>query len=120
TQDQVAGFEGRLLSAYREKRMATMPVPENLATGDAPLTTTTQQGLLATIAGLAWNEVLLAKNTELPVDFRFTNLPTDLRNAFQSEDLFLVISDAAHIGTFDDALSIEGWQFNVHVPLRDP
>src|SRR5690606_10172592 len=75
TQDQVAGFESRLLSAYREKRMATMPVPENLARDDAPVTTTTRQGLLATIAGLAWNEVLLAKNTELPVDFRFTNLP---------------------------------------------
>lgn len=120
TPDQVATFESRLLVTNREKRMASMPVPEKTALTSGAITTTTRQGLLAKIDGLQWNEVLLAKNTELAADFRFTSLPAELRRAFQSENLFLVVSDAAHLGAFDNQLSIEGWQFNVEVPLRDP
>lgn len=115
----IATFESNLIAKAREQKMAEMPVPVTADAAEATVTTT-PQGLLATISGLQWQEVLLAKNTELAIDFRFTSLPAALRNAFQSEDLFLVISDATNIGTFDNALSIEGWQFNVNVPTRDP
>lgn len=116
----MSAFESRLIAVAREQRMASMPIPENAFADGTVITTTTPQGLLASISGLQWKEVLLARNTELEVDFRFTNLPAVLRNAFQTEDLFLVISDAANIGAFDNALSIEGWQFNVDIPIRDP
>lgn len=121
TSDQIPIFESQLLVYNRQKQMAKIPPPNvDVRFTGTPITTTTPQGLLAKIDGLLWKEVLLAKNTELPVDFRFTDLPPDLRNAFQSEDLFLVISDNAHIGSFDHGVSIEGWKFNVDVPKRDP
>lgn len=118
--EYLASFESSLLGTAREQKMAAMPVPTGSQVTADPVTTTTPQGLLATISGMQWQEVLLALNTELPVNFRFTNLPAALRSAFQTEDLFLVISDAGNIGTFDNALSIEGWEFNVNVPTRDP
>jgi hypothetical protein len=118
--DSIATFESQLIAVAREQRMAALPLPAVNSADAGTVTTTTPQGLLATISGLTWQEVLLARNTELSVDFRFTNLPPVLRNAFQTEDLFLVISDATNIGTFDNALSIEGWQFNINVPTRNP
>lgn len=118
--DKIAPFETKLIAPARKKQMDTMPLPK-LSNADAPsVVTTTPQGLLATIAGLNWQEVLLAHNTEIPTDLRFLNLPAPLRNALQTNNLFLVISDNKNIGTFDNALSIEGWQFNIDIPARNP
>lgn len=118
--DKIAPFETKLIAPARKKQMDTMPLPR-LSPADAPsVVTTTPQGLLATVAGLDWQEVLLAHNTEIPTDLRFVNLPAPLRNALQTNNLFLVISDNKNIGTFDNALSIEGWQFNINIPARNP
>ncbi|MBV7529893.1 hypothetical protein [Chitinophaga sp. sic0106] len=116
----IPAFESRLLATTREAVMNRMPPPKEKSDVAETVTTTTPQGLLATINGFTWQEVLLAKNTELPVNFRFTDVPAILRSALQTEDLFLVISDTKNIGTFDNKLSIEGWQFNVNVPTRNP
>jgi hypothetical protein len=118
--DKIAPFETRLIATVRKKQMDALPVPQAAATDTSSVVTTTPQGLLATIAGLQWQEVLLAHNTEIPTDLRFVNLPATLRNAFQTENLFLVISDNKNIGTFEQALSIEGWQFNINIPVRNP
>ncbi|MGO4291270.1 hypothetical protein [Chitinophaga sp. RAB17] len=118
--DKIAPFETRLIAPARKKQMDAMPLPK-LSDADAPsVVTTTPQGLLATIAGLNWQEVLLAHNTEIATDLRFVNLPAPLRNALQTNNLFLVISDNKNIGTFENALSIEGWQFNINIPARNP
>ena len=124
--DTIALFEKELIAVTREQRMAALPPPP-MAFGNASIVTTTPQGLLATISGLQWEKVLLAKNIEENPgrkaevkDFQFRNLPAVLRRAFQTDDLFLVISDATHLGEFDNAVLIEGWQFNINVPIRDP
>ena len=118
--DKIAPFETKLIAPARKKQMDAMPAPKQSATDAPSVVTSTPQGLLATIAGLNWQEVLLAHNTEIPTDLRFVNLPVPLRNAFQTDNLFLVISDNKNIGTFEHSLSIEGWQFNIDIPARNP
>ncbi len=117
--DDIQPFELQIIGAVRKQIMARLPVITPRAVAD-DVSTTTPQGLLATIAGGTWKEVLLARNTELPNDFAFMNLPATLRNAFQTNELFLVASDAKNLGDFSKSIGIEGWTFNVNVPTRIP
>jgi hypothetical protein len=114
-------FELQIIGATRKQIIAQLPVidPDELLVA-TDVFTTTPQGLLATIAGGIWKEVLLARNTGLPNDFAFMNLPIKLRNVFQTNELFLVASDAANLGDFSKSIGIEGWTFNVNVPTRVP
>ena len=113
--DKIPLFESQLLASLRKLRMDAMPTPVKYFDTDTPITTTTPQGLLASISGQNWLEVILAHNTEIDTALRFVDLPVLLRNAFQSDNLFLVISDNKNIGKFDHTLSIEGWQFNINI-----
>lgn len=113
-------FELQIIGGERKKKISEMPVQlQQVVTDEIQALTTTPQGLLASIKGLEWQEVILAKNTELAQNFSFVGLPTELRNAFQTNQLFMVVSDAAKLGTFQNAVSIEGWKFNVNVPIRN-
>lgn len=116
----IKSFEIQIIGAVRNQLISTLPLQVIKETEGETIITTTPQGLLATIAGLGWKEVLLAQNTDNKPNFSFINLPNILRNAFQSNELFLVASDNANLGTFQNAIVIEGWQFNVNVPLRKP
>jgi len=121
SQSDITGFELQIIGAARRQLMSVLPPALSAAGEDTdPVVTTTPQGLLATLSGGAWKEVLLAKNAGIPDDFAFRNLPDILRNTFQTNELFLVASDKANLGDFQNKVGIEGWTFNVNVPARDP
>lgn len=116
----IARFEYQIIGAERRQIMIALP-PGPTPSGKADeVVTTTPQGLLATLVKGVWQEVLLARNDALPQNFAFTALPNILRNAFQTNELFLVASDKTNLGNFKNKIGIEGWTFNVNVPLRNP
>ena len=118
--DTIAPFEKVLIAPARKAVMSSLPTPQQTNDGAGPVVTTTPQGLLATINGAEWEEVVLAHNTEIRQELSFRNLPIPLRNAFQTDNLFLVISDNKNVGAFNNALVMEGWQFNINIPARNP
>lgn len=79
------------------------------------VTTTTPQGLLAKVAGMSWESVLLAQNHEDGSKLEFLNLGDSLRDALQSNQMFLVVSLKEPLGTFQHEISIAGWPFNINV-----
>jgi len=126
-ENDIAPFEQQIINAVRQQVISKIPVNLPLAdNADDEKKATTPQGLLVTMKGLAWEKLLLAQNLEATKELSFTPLPgqsgipVELRNAFQTDDLFLVISDNAHIGKFNNQINIENWNFNLNVPKRDP
>lgn len=101
---------------------------------------TTPQGLLASIdtADSSWLNLLLAKNqvADDAYSLQFENLLDPLGNAFQSNQLLLVVTDGKNLGTqgyddkgkpvdppldptapvFDNLMAIEEWLFSVVTP----
>ncbi len=76
----------------------------------------TPQGLRAVIDGPAWKTVWLAQTVDpdgVVSSLAFHDLPTRLISAFQSSDLFLVISSATNIGRFDNRIVLDGWPFTI-------
>jgi hypothetical protein len=123
----MAPFEQQIINAVRQQVISKIPVTPSLTdnAGDEKKVTT-PQGLLVTVKGLAWEKLLVAQNLDATKELSFTPLPgqtaipVDLRNAFQTDDLFLVISDNANIGQFNNQINIVNWNFNIKVPKRDP
>lgn len=100
----------RVLAAAKENaRRDPLAAPPPL------VTTTTPQGLVAKVQGLEWKSVLLAHNAEDGSKLEFTNLGPELREALQSNQLFLVVSLAAPLGDFQHDITIAGWPFNINV-----
>lgn len=98
--------------------------------GTQSVYSTTPQGLLLKTDSStgAWENLIFARNQEKPnseqkLTMQFENLGAELRQAFQTNQQFLVVSqnektDSGQpvLGTFQNAMSIEGWPFNVEVP----
>ncbi|NER29876.1 MAG: hypothetical protein F6J89_20210, partial [Symploca sp. SIO1C4] len=95
------------------------------------ITGTTAQGLLATYSSdyETLNKLLLAKDTEgISLSFQDLERRSNLRSAFGSNQMFLVITDPNSLKTFDTSeppqvikeyflenlLTIVGWKFNLN------
>ena len=112
---QVRDFELQILNRVRKEKISQIPKilrPNPIQTSDY---TTTPQGLIAKIRGLTWESVLLAQNLEDGSKLEFLNLGSDLREALQANQMFLVCSLAAPLGDFKHKISIAGWPFDINV-----
>ena len=70
---------------------------------------------MAKVQGLEWKSVLLANNEKDGSKLEFTNLKPDLREALQSNQLFMVASRPQSLGEFQHNITIAGWPFNIDV-----
>lgn len=112
--DDVRKFEQQILNRFRKQRISEIAVGgSNPPIPAPPLTSTTPQGLLAVIEGMNWKSVLLAQNAGDRLEF--IDLGNDLRDALQSNQLFLVISLAQPLGQFLHNISIADWPFRINV-----
>lgn len=84
---------------------------------DGEVTATTPQGLRAIIDNGIWKTVYLAQTdaTGVPSTLAFHDLPGALVSALQSTDLFLVISNTANVGRFENRVTLDGWPFTVNL-----
>ena len=121
--NDIEPFELQIIGTARKQKIGAfnnLQMPK-VANNEPTVLTATPQGLLASIQGGCWKKVLLARNTDCDEDFAFVNLPSKLRNAFQTNELFLVASDAKNLGIdFQNSIEIEGWTFHANVPTRTP
>lgn len=123
--DQIRKFERQIMVTVRRGTVSSIPIAvQQTAISEAKATemllTTTPQGLLATVPaiGLDWQSVLLAKSTSRGGEYRleFTNgITRELRDALQSNELFLVASEAAPLGDFLNNITIADWPFTIRV-----
>ena len=121
--DDIQQFEKQIIIPVRRDMVSSIPQDtqtSNLSLSAATLLTTTPQGLLATIPdfGLDWQSVLLAKSQSKGIEYRleFTNGVTkELRDSLQSNQLFLVATEAAPLGTFLNKITIADWPFTINV-----
>ncbi|MEM7393014.1 MAG: hypothetical protein AAF492_11775, partial [Verrucomicrobiota bacterium] len=123
-------FEQQILNPTRREQISQyaigptgalspeMALPE---TTGPTTTTTTPQGLLATVQDIHWRSVLLAQSGPTgagapPTEkLEFIELPPLLRDALQSNQLFLVATESAPLGTFANQITLEGWPFVLNV-----
>lgn len=110
TSDDVVQFEAQVVAPQRRRLMPTAPsapAPMALAT-PAPPTVTTPQGLLLSMDGAVWSTLLLAispspapqDKTGKPIRSQNVMLDAvtgDLRDALQSNQLFLVITSGGAV-----------------------
>jgi hypothetical protein len=125
--EDVRRFEVQILNRVRKEMISKISVGQRaLATTketdvEPPLVmTTTPQGLVAKVQGLDWKSVVLANNEKDGSRLEFTDLGPELREALQSNQLFLVASLAEPLakpplGTFQHNITIAGWPFNINV-----
>ncbi|HEX8598343.1 MAG TPA: hypothetical protein VF952_07460 [Chloroflexia bacterium] len=120
-------LELQVLSVYRRQLVTPsgdMEASSMLeAVGDGtPTLGATPQGLLATVDGSAWTQLVLAQDeagTNLEFYQNGTTLPTALTNALQTNQQFLVISDPTLIADFlmttsadpKNSIDMSGWSF---------
>ncbi|UMR29488.1 hypothetical protein MJ904_20850 [Massilia sp. MB5] len=150
----IQGFETTILNPLRKQLIQDSKQPLSVAhsmkrrkldaehiariTAGQTVTATTPQGLLATIdsADSSWRKLLLARNVATlgTYSLQFDDLSTPLKDAFQSNQLLLVASDARNIGAlrydaqgnplppapgtaaFDNLMAIEQWLFSIATP----
>jgi hypothetical protein len=132
-------LEQQIISPVRKTFLNKNIAPPAATTaGAAPtiLQTTSPQGLYInvntsgnnqwTLLQLAANEVEEMQNGQwvnTPYQLQFTNLPQLLQSAFQTNQLFLVMScinaDTASSFTGNE-MSIEGWPFKFQIPTANP
>ena len=99
TADDVVQFETQVVAPQRRRLMPTTtpPSPGPGAMVTTTPTVTTPQGLLLTMTGSAWSQLVLAVSPSTAPPYRSQNLilddvSGDLRDALQSNQLFLVIT----------------------------
>jgi hypothetical protein len=122
----VTRFETEVLSPVRKAQTAAAPRPPVAAAASTPTLSTTPQGFLAEVDGTTWNWVQLAANSRsdgTEQRLRFEGVSDPLRQALQTNELFLVITDPAQIAGFEHVISIVDWPFDIDVgaggdPLR--
>ncbi len=121
--DEIRKFERQVMVTVRRETVSSIPVATQKTAIDQAtemLLTTTPQGLLATVPaiGLEWQSVLLAKSISKGTEYRleFTDgITIELRDALQSNELFLVASEAAPLGNFLNNITIADWPFTIRV-----
>jgi hypothetical protein len=119
--DDVRRFEVQILNRFRKEMISKISAAQRaLITPDREdveatlVTTTTPQGLVAKVQGLDWKSVLLANNEKDGSKLEFVNLGPELREALQSNQLFLVASLPKPLGQFQHNITIAGWPFNIN------
>ena len=118
-------LESRIISPTRRKALGASisHSPRLLHAADGEeRTIATPSGLTATLQGSRWAAVHLARlKGESNSRLWFENPSPQLVEAFQTNDLFLVVNDPTHLGTlcapaggsaFHDRLSLLGWTFD--------
>jgi len=118
TADDVAQFETQVVGPQRRRIMPSLQTPTaalgapRAVTGATP-PVTTPQGLLLTMDGAAWSNLVLAVSPSIPPDnlppspnptlrsqkLLFDDVTGDLRDAMQSNQLFLVITSTGAVMT---------------------
>ena len=119
---EVAAFESQVLAPERKRRIAAHTVADlraarahRLLTAAGPDTTaTTPQGFLVTLSGSSYATVTLARSATGP-DFAFQDPPAELQSLLQTNQLFAVIVDPTHVGSFADTVTMAGWQMAADV-----
>ncbi|PET19469.1 hypothetical protein [Bacillus cereus] len=81
---------------------------------------TTPQGLLLTLNNNSWEELLIAQNKEASgssdlKSLKFESVTQHLRNALQTNQQFLVITDNTNIEKFKNKIPIAGWPFHINI-----
>ncbi|MBL1278300.1 MAG: hypothetical protein COB30_019675 [Ectothiorhodospiraceae bacterium] len=154
--DDISRFETTILNPERKQDIQSVKQPISIShtlqrrkvgkalaanvTADSTTKATTPQGLLATVdtADSSWVNLLLAVNqvTKGSFSMQFENLLGPLKNAFQSNQLLLVVTDGKNFGAqvyndkgkpvtpapdptaplFDNLMAIEEWLFSVVTP----
>ena len=111
----VRKFEIQILNSFRKKQISEIASghPNPLPLPPHDVVTTTPQGLVAVIDGMNWKSVLLAQNDGDRLEF--INLGDELRDALQSNQLFLVVTLAEPLGEFLNEISIAEWPFIIDV-----
>ncbi len=115
-------FEKQVIVAARRDAVSAIPKEEQATSrvlAEDYIVTTTPQGLLATVpaTGLDWQSVLLAKSNAKGIDYSLEfadGITKELRDALQSNQLFLVATEAAPLGTFLNKITIEDWPFTIN------
>ena len=122
--DDMQALEEIVLSKQRRSTISRQ-VPSghvlrlNASDDDVKHYATTPAGLLVTTmqnesgSMVSWNQFLLATNGNY--ELAFNNPPDEVVNAMQSSNVFLVASNATHLGDFSNAMGIEGWELKVNV-----
>lgn len=110
TAQQTDDFERQVIGPTRRKLIGSDPNNRHnsraVALGLAPsadnaaFTTTTPTGLIATVSNGTWTRILLGQNLEPLRMMYFCNPSAPLQQAFQTGQLFLVIANNTHVGTF--------------------
>lgn len=93
----IAGAE-LALSSTKEESLLGAGAGAGRAVRASAYPAATPAGLVATVAGGRFRELLLAKSRPGVNDFRFTELAPALQQAFQTSELFLVIANANYLG----------------------
>ena len=109
-----AAFENQVLSPARKSRVDALPKPTPPA--QPIVQSTTPQGNLVKVQpnGNNWTELLLGEDA-LANQLRFDLPPLALQKAFQTNQQFLVVTNAANLGAFQNHLTIAGWPFTFNV-----
>ncbi len=141
--DQAVLFEQQYLIPARKKAITAAGFymensteialnEENFVSETDKETVTTPSGMLVNIdsASGKWKSVLLAENQETGEQFSFLDPDMTLRQALQSNRLFMVATSPKHLGSFinrdsvgqeednpafRNIISIDGWQFSANV-----
>jgi len=120
TPRELGDFEKQILAPFRHQSIVTTAPKRAISATNAALTVSaTPQGFLAEIEGFVWKQVLLARTNDLAggsTQLAFRNLLDPLREAFQSSELFLVISRNQNLGQFENRIMIADWPFIVNLP----
>jgi hypothetical protein len=123
TYDNIRLFELQVIAPFRREMVSAisldLQLPNGLAANTDYILTTTPQGLLATVPknGLTWQSVLLAKSEGKGILYNlgFENgITKELRDTLQSNQLFLVASEAAPLGDFKNKITIADWPFTIN------
>ncbi len=103
---QAEDFERQVIAPPRRRAVATGAVaaaPAAEVEGDQQTTVTTPAGLLVTLDGStvppAWQKILLGQNVDTAQQMYFCLPDDELRQTFQTNQLLLVVTNPAHLGT---------------------
>lgn len=141
---QLTGIERAILAPYRRAalaraatgRAASKLAAAGLAAGAPPPTATTPAGLLVTLSGGRWQQVLLGQNDKPgggQLKLCFCNPDAELHQALQTNGLFLVAANSAHLGAatsgdgtcdsqarFYNEINVDTWRLQANVGANSP
>lgn len=120
TRRAIIGKAGSTMTAS-----AKAAVRGELPKGDSSFNTTTPSGVIATVAcqggNCRWSRILLGQTvTPAATTMAFNEPTTELQQAFQTNQLFLVVANSQNLvdsqaGSFANSLNIENWLLQANV-----